>query len=124
MPRRCSRIASRGLGKQEQPRTQIRVEIPPHAPGLSEQLLASPGRLCHVSTPTLTRLRALECAGVCPRWAQTQPRENFGVGNLLETMVGRDGIEPPTPGFSVDARSLEHTPSSADIVDDQADSER
>ena len=26
---------------------------------------------------------------------------NFGVGNLLETMVGRDGIEPPTPGFSV-----------------------
>src|SRR5215813_6420832 len=77
MPRRCSRIASRGLGKQEQPRTQIRVEIPTHAPGLSEQLLASPGRLCHVSTPTLTRLRALECAGVCPRWAQiwaqTQP---------------------------------------------------
>src|SRR5262249_44370786 len=105
MPRRCSRIASRSLGKQEQPRTQIRVEIPPHAPGLSEQLLASPGRLCHVSTPTLTRLRALECAGVCPRWAQiwaqTQPRENFGVRNLLETMVGRDGIEPPTPGFSV-----------------------
>src|SRR5215469_7291667 len=80
MPRRCSRIASRGLGKQEQPRTQIRVEIPPHAPGLSEQLLASPGRLCHVSTPTLTRLRALECAGVCPRWAQiwaqTQPRRH------------------------------------------------
>src|SRR5215831_14699940 len=79
MPRRCSRIASRGLGKQEQARTQIRVEIPPHAPGLSEQLLASPGRLCHVSTPTLTRVPALECAGVCPRWAQiwahTQPRE-------------------------------------------------
>src|SRR5215510_9144198 len=105
MPRRCSRIASRSLGKQEQPRTQIRVEIPTHAPGLSEQLLASPGRLCHVSTPTLTRVTALECAGVCPRWAQiwahTQSRQKFEAGNLLETMVGRDRIEPPTPGFSV-----------------------
>src|SRR5262252_4404299 len=44
------------------------------------------------------------CAGVCPRWAQiwaqTQAREDFKVDNLLETMVGRDGIEPPTPGFS------------------------
>src|SRR5215467_223732 len=105
MPRRCSRIASRGLGKQEQPRTQIRVEIPTHAPGLSEQLLASPGRLCHVSTPTLKRVRALECAGVCPRWAQiwaqTQTGENSEAGKVLKGMVGRDGIEPPTPGFSV-----------------------
>src|SRR5215469_6255650 len=105
MPQRCSRIASRSLGKQEQPRTQIRGEIPPHAPGLSSQPLASPGRLCHASTPTRKRVRALECAGVCLSWAQiwahTQARENFGVGNLLETMVGRDGIEPPTPGFSV-----------------------
>ena len=79
--------------------------VPTHAPDLSQQPLASPGRLCHVSTPTLKRVRALECAGVCPRWAQiwaqTQPRENFGVGNLLKKMVGRDGIEPPTPGFSV-----------------------
>src|SRR5215469_11725393 len=45
------------------------------------------------------------CAGVCLSWAQiwaqTQPREDFGVDNVLETMVGRDGIEPPTPGFSV-----------------------
>src|SRR5215475_1918633 len=76
-----------------------------YAPGLSHQPLTSPGRLCHASTSTLTHVRALECAGVCPRWAQiwaqTQPRENFGVGNVLKTMVGRDGIEPPTPGFSV-----------------------
>src|SRR5215831_8148774 len=105
MPQRCGRIAWRNLAKQEQPRPQIRGEIPTHAPGLSEQPLASPGRLCHASTPTLTRVGALECAGVCPRWtqiwAQTQPRENFGGDNLLETVVGRDGIEPPTPGFSV-----------------------
>src|SRR5215467_3631521 len=47
------------------------------------------------------------CAGmrwsvpeVAQIWAQTQPREDFGVDNLLETMVGRAGIEPPTPGFS------------------------
>ncbi len=43
--------------------------------------------------------------GVCPSWAQiwaqTQLRENFEAGNLLKRMVGRDGIEPPTPGFSV-----------------------
>ena len=81
-----------------------------------------------MSTPTLKRVYALECAGVCLSWAQiwtqTEFRENFEAGNLLKIMVGRDGIEPPTPGFSVDARSPEHTPPSADIVDDQADSER
>src|SRR5262252_8237849 len=105
MSQRCSRIASRSLAKQEQLRTQIRGEIPTHALGLSEQPLASPGRLCPVSTLTRKRVRALEFAGVCPRWAQiwahTRSRDNFGVDNLLETMVGRDGIEPPTPGFSV-----------------------
>src|SRR5215510_7423206 len=70
----------------------------------------------------------LECSRVCLSWAQiwaqTQVGEKFEAGNLLKGMVGRDGIEPPTPGFSVDARSLEHTPPSADIIDDQADSER
>src|SRR5262249_49504077 len=78
---------------------------PTHAPGLSQQPLASPGRLCNVGNPDLKRVRALEGAGVgqswAQIWAQTKSRENFGVGNLLETMVGRDGIEPPTPGFSV-----------------------
>jgi len=47
----------------------------------------------------------LECSRVCPRWAQiwaqTQSGKNFEASNLLKRMVGRDGIEPPTPGFSV-----------------------
>src|SRR5262245_17071420 len=38
---------------------------------------------------------------MCPSWAQTELRENLEVGNPLKNMVGRDGIEPPTPGFSV-----------------------
>src|SRR5215471_19918001 len=105
MPQRCGRIAWRSPEKQEQLRTHIRGEIPTHALGLSSQPLASPGRLCHGSTPTRNRVRALECAGVCLSWAQiwaqTQFRENFEAGNLLKNMVGRDGIEPPTPGFSV-----------------------
>jgi len=48
------------------------------------------------------------CARVIPSvpewaqiWAQIQFRENFEAGNCLKRMVGRDGIEPPTPGFSV-----------------------
>src|SRR5262249_3563222 len=51
-----------------------------------------------------SRPRALGCSQVCPSWAQiwaqTQSRENFEAGNLLILVVGRDGIEPPTPGFS------------------------
>src|SRR5262249_13771360 len=47
----------------------------------------------------------LECSRVCLSWAQiwaqTQVGEKFEAGNLLKGMVGRDGIEPPTPGFSV-----------------------
>jgi hypothetical protein len=34
--------------------------------------------------------------------------------------VGRDGIEPPTPGFSVGPNGLGESPSS-DIVDNQTD---
>jgi hypothetical protein len=53
----------------------------------------------------LRALRALECAGVCLSWAQiwaqSQIRKFLMTGNLLKRMVGRDGIEPPTPGFSV-----------------------
>jgi hypothetical protein len=56
------------------------------------------------SNPILN-LGAQECAGVCLSWAQfwaqTQTRENFEAGKYLKKVVGRDGIEPPTPGFSV-----------------------
>jgi len=34
-------------------------------------------------------------------WAQTQFCRELAVRNYLEKLVGRDGIEPPTPGFSV-----------------------
>src|SRR5215467_13107296 len=103
MPQRCGRIAWRSPEKQEQleltsegrssprPRSQLA------APGFAWQALPC-------EHPDSQSVRALECAGVCPRWAQiwaqTQAREDFKVDNLLETMVGRDGIEPPTPGFS------------------------
>ena len=40
-----------------------------------------------------------------PRWAQIGHKlildEREVCGNYLKEMVGRDGIEPPTPGFSV-----------------------
>jgi len=39
-----------------------------------------------------------------PRWAQLGRNRRFGQeslrGKSLKKMVGRDGIEPPTPGFS------------------------
>jgi hypothetical protein len=34
-------------------------------------------------------------------WAQSQLGKNSVMGNCLKRVVGRDGIEPPTPGFSV-----------------------
>ncbi len=46
-----------------------------------------------------------ECARVGPRRARNghdhPVAENSAPRNRLKTMVGRDGIEPPTPGFSV-----------------------
>ena len=33
-------------------------------------------------------------------WAHTHVREILVLGNRLKRMVGWDGIEPPTPGFS------------------------
>jgi hypothetical protein len=39
-------------------------------------------------------------------------------------MVGWDGIEPPTPGFSVAPEGEDHTSPSTSIVDYQADGER
>jgi hypothetical protein len=58
----------------------------------------------------LSRSSAPECARVRPRWARNgharDPATNPPTRNCLETMVGRDGIEPPTPGFSV----RRHTP--------------
>jgi hypothetical protein len=42
--------------------------------------------------------------------------------NALERMVGRDGIAPPTPGFSVDPMGPDHAAPSSDIVDNQSDS--
>ena len=48
------------------------------------------------------RWNALECARVRHKSGHKLNRgEKFGVGDLLKGMVGRDGIEPPTPGFSV-----------------------
>ena len=38
---------------------------------------------------------------------------------IIREVVGRDGIEPPTPGFSVDPAGPDHVPSSSDIVDNQ-----
>jgi len=34
---------------------------------------------------------------------------------IISEVVGRDGIEPPTPGFSVDPEGPGHTPPSSDI---------
>src|SRR5437667_163608 len=50
----------------------------------------------------------LECAGMLQgvpelgtNLGPTQIGTNSVTGNLLKRVVGRDGIEPPTPGFSV-----------------------
>jgi hypothetical protein len=40
-----------------------------------------------------------------------------------KTMVGWDGIEPPTPGFPVEPGGPDHAPPSSGIVDNQADGE-
>jgi hypothetical protein len=40
---------------------------------------------------------------------------------MVSEMVGRDGIEPPTPGFSVGTEGLDYEPPSSHIVDNQAD---
>ena len=80
-------------------------EIPTQAPGLSQQPLASLGRSPNEGNPNLKRVRAVEYAGVCPSWAQIWAQIHWGeiltTRNCLKLVVGRDGIEPPTPGFSV-----------------------
>ena len=43
---------------------------------------------------------------------------------MRKEMVGRDGIEPPTPGFSVESTGPDHEPPSVDIVENQGDSEQ
>ena len=72
---------------------------------LSRRALPLGSAVSAMREPEPQRVRALECAGVCLSWAQiwaqTQFRENFEASNLVKRMVGRDGIEPPTPGFSV-----------------------
>src|SRR5215470_14581083 len=81
MPQRCGRIASRSLGKQEQPRTQIRGGSLP-TPQVSA---SSPWRPLAGSEMSGTRIanafvrwNALECAGMIRNalelgtvWAQT-----------------------------------------------------
>ncbi len=53
-----------------------------------------------LSAPALAAMRAI--MRVCPRWARSRVLEDFRYAQLREEeMVGRDGIEPPTPGFSV-----------------------
>jgi len=42
----------------------------------------------------------LKCAGACPSWTQTQTGKNSVTVKWVKEMVGRGGIEPPTPGFS------------------------
>jgi hypothetical protein len=55
------------------------------------------------------------------------PLEGVVVAQLTEKMmdklVGRGGIEPPTPGFSVRPTGPEHAPPSSDIFENQGDSE-
>jgi hypothetical protein len=43
---------------------------------------------------------------------------------IRKELVGRDGIEPPTPGFSVDPEGSDHASPSSDIVDNQSDSKQ
>jgi hypothetical protein len=56
------------------------------------------------------------------------PLEGVTVAELSERiareMVGWDGIEPPTPGFSVGPGEGDHAPPSSAIDENQADSER
>jgi len=55
------------------------------------------------------------------------PLEGLNAAELTEgiigEVVGRNGIEPPTPGFSVDPGRPDYETPSTDIVDNQADSE-
>jgi hypothetical protein len=79
-------------------------------------------------SPRPSRSSAPECARVIPRWARNGDARDLGTNqparNYLEGMVDRDGIEPPTPGFSVHPGSPDHPPLSTDIVDNQTDGER
>src|SRR5437667_327361 len=62
------------------------------------------GRLYEPRTRRLSE-RKPRCAGMCPSraqiWSQTYFGEKSVTGKYLKNVVGRDGIEPPTPGFSV-----------------------
>ncbi len=55
--------------------------------------------------PQHIEIDAPECVEVRPRWARNGHARDLGANlpmrKYLEGMVGRDGIEPPTPGFSV-----------------------
>ena len=47
----------------------------------------------------------LECARDGHKLVTIQPVGNSTAGNYVKKLVGRDGIEPPTPGFSDPAPS-------------------
>jgi len=87
------------------PRSQDRSSIAFYEiPEPDHPLMHLGSRLVEVDAcPTVTKLVPQ------PRVdAQTEFRENLEVGNLLKIMVGRDGIEPPTPGFSVRPEAHRH----------------
>jgi len=72
-----------------------------HLPSKSMALPVLPAQQHRCERPLSLILNALECARVGHKSGHSSPRRKIRDGQLAEKVVGRDGIEPPTPGFSV-----------------------
>src|SRR5262245_57848210 len=96
MLQRSGRIASRSPEKQEQPRTQIQGGSPYLGPRSQLAATGFAWQALQCKNATLKRVRALEYAGACPRWAQiwaqTQPREDFGGATCCKQWCAGTGL--------------------------------
>lgn len=82
------------------------------SPALALVLVRQPVRRPAVAVIALAVLASLSALGMWDHlaynhalcwsqsWSQTHFRENIVMGNGVKEMVGWDGSEPPTPGFS------------------------
>jgi hypothetical protein len=87
----------------------------------SEALLQAQRGAIRVVVPLKTGKVSAKSAGA------DMPFEGVSVAELTERitreMVGRDGIEPPTPGFSVRPTGPDHVPPLSHIVENKEDGE-
>ena len=61
-----------------------------HLSAVHTRITAAAGRSAH----------QLDADGSVAYWNQMEPNHGIGTAQVIENMVARDGVEPPTPAFS------------------------